>query len=54
MIVGMTYDLKAGYVRVSGDPEDASAEFDSVSTVQVISDALVASGHETVPIGGIQ
>jgi D-alanine-D-alanine ligase len=49
--IGMTYDLKTQYVFRSGDPLDANAEFDALSTVQVIEEALTALGHRVVRIG---
>lgn len=54
MIIGLTYDLKTEYVFKSGDPLDANAEFDHPSTVQVISDALTALGHQVVRIGNVE
>ncbi len=54
MIIGMTYDLKTEYVFRSGDPQDANAEFDHPSTIQVIREAIESHGHPVVPIGGVE
>ena len=53
MTIGMTYDLKTEYLFRSGDPQDANAEFDHPSTVQVISDAIESHGHRVVRIGSV-
>ncbi|MBI3333046.1 MAG: ATP-grasp domain-containing protein [Candidatus Omnitrophica bacterium] len=50
----MTYDLKTEYPFKVGDPEDANAEFDHPSTVQVIRDAIASLGHRVVPIGSAE
>jgi D-alanine-D-alanine ligase len=50
-IVGLTYDLKTDYKFKEGDPLDANAEFDSLSTVDVIADAIAANGFKVKKIG---
>ena len=54
MRVGITYDLKTEYIFGPGDPQDANAEFDHPSTVDVICDALAANGHRVVRIGNAE
>ncbi|MDD5129744.1 MAG: ATP-grasp domain-containing protein [Candidatus Omnitrophica bacterium] len=49
--VGLTYDLKTDYKFKEGDPLDANAEFDSLSTVDVIADAIAANGFKVKKIG---
>jgi len=49
--VGLTYDLKSDYQFKEGDPEDANAEFDHPSTVDVIADAIKANGFKVEKIG---
>ena len=53
MKIGFTYDLKADWVPASGDPRDASAEFDKPQTVEAVAGALVAGGHEVVRVGNM-
>ena len=50
-IVGLTYDLKSDYQFKEGDPEDANAEFDHPSTIDVIADAIKANGFKVEKIG---
>ncbi|MDD3087024.1 MAG: ATP-grasp domain-containing protein [Candidatus Omnitrophica bacterium] len=50
-IVGLTYDLKTDYQFKEGDPEDANAEFDHPSTIDVIADAIEANGFRVEKIG---
>ncbi len=50
-IVGLTYDLKSDYKFKEGDPLDANAEFDSLSTVDVIAEAISANGFKVKKIG---
>jgi len=50
-IVGLTYDLKTDYKFKEGDPLDANAEFDSLSTVDVIAKAISANGFKVKKIG---
>jgi D-alanine-D-alanine ligase len=51
--VGLTYDLKTDYEFKEGDPLDANAEFDSPSTIDVISDAIEANGFKVKRIGNV-
>ncbi len=53
MIVGFTYDLKKEYLDMGFSPEEA-AEFDEPETIDGISDALQALGHEVVRIGHVR
>ncbi|HPL83028.1 MAG TPA: ATP-grasp domain-containing protein [Candidatus Omnitrophota bacterium] len=50
-IVGLTYDLKTDYKFKDGDPEDANAEFDHPSTIDVIADAIEANNFKVERIG---
>ncbi len=50
-IVGLTYDLKTDYQFKEGDPEDANAEFDHPSTIDVIADAIETNGFKVERIG---
>ncbi|MDI6758420.1 MAG: ATP-grasp domain-containing protein [Candidatus Omnitrophota bacterium] len=52
--VGLTYDLKTDYVFKDGDPQDANAEFDSSSTVEVVVNAIEANGYKIKRIGNIK
>jgi D-alanine-D-alanine ligase len=48
--VALIYNLKH-HVSVGPDaPPDALAEYDSIETVQAIEDALLAGGHQVVPL----
>ncbi|MFH0936013.1 MAG: ATP-grasp domain-containing protein [Candidatus Omnitrophota bacterium] len=49
--VGLTYDLKTDYQFKQGDPQDANAEFDHPTTIDVIAKAVEAQGVEVVRIG---
>jgi len=49
--VGLTYDLKTDYQFKEGDPEDANAEFDHPSTIDVIAEAIEANGFKVERIG---
>ncbi len=49
--VGLTYDLKTDYVFKKGDPIDANAEFDNLSTVDVVANAIEANGYKVKRIG---
>jgi D-alanine-D-alanine ligase len=51
MKVGLTYDLKEAYKFKEGDPQDANAEFDAASTIEVIAQAIRANGHKVEKIG---
>ncbi|MFA5096044.1 MAG: D-alanine--D-alanine ligase, partial [Candidatus Omnitrophota bacterium] len=50
-IVGLTYDLKSDYEFKEGDPEDANAEFDHPSTIDVIAEAIESNGFRVERIG---
>ncbi|MCX5699541.1 MAG: ATP-grasp domain-containing protein [Candidatus Omnitrophica bacterium] len=49
--VGLTYDLKTDYKFKEGDPLDANAEFDSLSTIDIIAEAIAANGFKVKKIG---
>ncbi|MBI4994580.1 ATP-grasp domain-containing protein [Candidatus Peregrinibacteria bacterium] len=49
--IGMTYDIKSGYIARPGDPPDASAEFDRPETINMISESIQSLGFEAVKIG---
>jgi D-alanine-D-alanine ligase len=51
--IGFTYDLKADYLAL-GFSEHAVAEFDTEVTIDAISGALTALGHEVVRIGHVK
>jgi len=51
--IGFTYDLKADYVAL-GFSEHAVAEFDTEVTIDAISGALHALGHNVVRIGHVK
>jgi len=53
-IVGLTYDLKTDYRFKDGDPEDANAEFDHPSTIDVIAAAIEANGFKVERIGNAE
>jgi len=53
-IVGLTYDLKTDYKFKDGDPEDANAEFDHPSTIDVIADAIEANNFKVERIGNAE
>ena len=53
MIIGFTYDLKKEYLDMGFSPEEA-AEFDEPETIDGISHALQALGHEVVRIGHVR
>ena len=53
MRIGFTYDLKADYVAL-GFSEHAVAEFDTEVTIDAVSGALHALGHEVVRIGHVK
>ncbi|HOY09223.1 MAG TPA: D-alanine--D-alanine ligase [Candidatus Omnitrophota bacterium] len=54
MKVGFTYDLKSDWVRTSGDPRDASAEYDTPQTIDAVAGALASEGHEVLRIGNLR
>jgi D-alanine-D-alanine ligase len=49
--VGLTYDLKTDYKFKEGDPLDANAEFDSLSTIDIIAEAIATNGFKVKKIG---
>ncbi len=53
MRIGFTYDLKADYLAL-GFSEHAVAEFDTEVTIDAVSGALHALGHEVVRIGHVK
>ncbi|MDD2679975.1 MAG: ATP-grasp domain-containing protein [Candidatus Omnitrophica bacterium] len=53
-IVGLTYDLRTDYQFKDGDPEDANAEFDHPSTIDVIAAAIEANGFKVERIGNAE
>jgi D-alanine-D-alanine ligase len=53
MLIGITYDLRADYLAMGFNEEDA-AEFDSVETIEGIESALYRLGHETERIGHLR
>ena len=53
MKIGFTYDVKTDWQAGSNDPVDASAEFDNTRTIEEITSALEAGGHEVKRIGNI-
>jgi D-alanine-D-alanine ligase len=52
MRIGLAYDLKSAVPVDAAAPEDALEEYDSSETVEIISDALTATGHTVVLLGG--
>lgn len=50
MLIGLTYDLREDYLAM-GYGEEETAEFDRVSTIEGIEQALWACGHQTDRIG---
>ena len=52
MRIGMTYDLRDDYLA-AGMSEEETAEFDKISTIEAIENAIKTAGHETVRIGNI-
>jgi D-alanine-D-alanine ligase len=50
-IVGLTYDLKTDYKFKKGDPEDANAEFDHPTTIDIIAKAIESNGFKVEKIG---
>jgi len=53
MKIGITYDLRAEYLR-QGYGEEATAEFDSIETIDAIDATLRALGYVTDRIGNIR
>lgn len=52
-VVGLTYDLKTDYQFKDGDPQDANAEFDHPSTIEVIASAIESQGFKVERIGNV-
>ncbi|MCR4392853.1 MAG: D-alanine--D-alanine ligase [Dehalococcoidales bacterium] len=53
MKIGLSYDLKEAVARsLSGQPEDALEEYDSLETVEALRAAIEAKGHHVVKLGG--
>jgi D-alanine-D-alanine ligase len=50
--IGITYDLKDDYLKKGFDPE-LVAEFDSITTIDAIDEALQEYGYTTVRIGNV-
>lgn len=53
-IVGLTYDLRTEYIFKDSDPQDANAEFDHPTTIDVVEEAIRSGGHEVVRIGNAE
>jgi len=53
MKVGITYDLRSEYLRL-GYSEEATAEFESLETINAIDEALRELGYSTDRIGNVQ
>jgi len=53
MKIGLSYDLKEAVARnLSGQPEDALEEYDSLETVEALRAAIEAKGHSVIKLGG--
>jgi D-alanine-D-alanine ligase len=53
MKIGLSYDLKEAVAPIiSGQPEDALEEYDSVETVNALKAVIEAQGHSVVKLGG--
>ena len=50
MHIGLTYDLRTEYLA-AGYGEEETAEFDQLSTIEALDDALNQLGHTTDRIG---
>jgi D-alanine-D-alanine ligase len=51
--IGLTYDLKTDYKFKEGDPLDANAEFDALSTVDVVAQTIESLGFKVKRIGNV-
>jgi D-alanine-D-alanine ligase len=51
--VGMTYDLRTDYLAL-GYGEEETAEFDRISTIEALEQAIGAAGHTAVRIGNVR
>ena len=52
MRVGLAYDLKSSVIRQSSAPDDVLEEYDSPATIEYIRQAITASGHTPIDLGG--
>lgn len=52
MNIGLAYDLRQDVSAAEGQPDDALEEYDSLETVEGISAAIQAMGHDVVRLGG--
>ncbi len=52
MLIGLSYDLKEAISPSRNDADDAFEEYDSLETIEIISEALKAKGHTLVRLGG--
>ncbi len=52
MKIGLAYDLKADVTLNGSQPEDALEEYDSLETLNGITEALESLGHSVIPLGG--
>ncbi len=50
-IIGLTYDLKSDWIASPDDPIDATAELDGTDTVEALTKAFEAAGHQVIAIG---
>ncbi|MCI0445403.1 D-alanine--D-alanine ligase [bacterium] len=51
MKIGITYNLGSDYEFRDDDPPDAAAEFDTPATIEGLTNAIEAFGHDPIPIG---
>lgn len=51
--IGLTYDLKEDWKKNPDDPQDASAELDTMKTVDSIVEALEAGGNRVKKVGNV-
>jgi D-alanine-D-alanine ligase len=51
MKIGITYNLGSDYEFRDDDPPDAAAEFDTPATIEGLTNAIEAFGHQPIPIG---
>src|SRR5262245_37307813 len=52
MQIGIAFDLKSDFALKPGDPDDLLEEYDSTATLDGLSAALEAGGHEVRRLGG--
>ena len=48
--VGLIYNLKHHISLEPGAPPDALVEYDSIETIQALEDAILAGGHQVIPL----